>query len=67
VEIPVHYHSRSFSEGKKVTLLGDPLSWVRACFKYRFAPIYRGGRPTRREPVSRSEASVDRIGPPAAS
>ena len=39
VELPVHYESRSFSEGKKITMFGDPLSWVRACFKYRFAPI----------------------------
>ena len=41
LEVPVHYRSRSFSEGKKITLLGDPLSWVRACFKYRFGSIYR--------------------------
>jgi glycosyltransferase involved in cell wall biosynthesis len=41
VEVLVRYHSRSFSEGKKVSLLGDPLSWIRACFKYRFTPIYR--------------------------
>ena len=41
LEVPVHYRSRSFSEGKKITLLGDPMSWVRACFKYRFGSIYR--------------------------
>lgn len=40
VEVPVAYRSRSFSEGKKVSVLGDPLSWVVACFKYRFAPIW---------------------------
>ena len=40
LEIPVSYQSRSFSEGKKVSILGDPLSWVVACFKYRFAPLY---------------------------
>jgi glycosyltransferase involved in cell wall biosynthesis len=40
LEVPVSYHSRSFSEGKKINLLGDPISWVRACFKYRFAPLY---------------------------
>jgi glycosyltransferase involved in cell wall biosynthesis len=39
-ELPVRYHSRSFAEGKKITLLRDPMTWVRACFKYRFAPIY---------------------------
>ena len=42
LELPVHYESRSFSEGKKITMIGDPLSWVRACFKYRFAPISEG-------------------------
>jgi hypothetical protein len=40
IEIPVWYHSRSFSEGKKISLLSDPVSWVKACFKYRFAPLY---------------------------
>ncbi len=49
VELPVHYESRSFSEGKKIAMFGDPLSWVRACFKYRFAPI--SGKPAE-QPVS---------------
>jgi hypothetical protein len=40
IEIPVWYHSRSFSEGKKISLLSDPVSWVKACFKYRFVPLY---------------------------
>jgi glycosyltransferase involved in cell wall biosynthesis len=39
-EIPVSYHSRSFSEGKKVSVLRDPWTWVVACFKYRFARLY---------------------------
>jgi hypothetical protein len=38
-EIPVSYHSRSFSDGKKITLLRDPLTWILACFKYRFQPV----------------------------
>jgi SAM-dependent methyltransferase len=38
-EIPVNYRSRSFAEGKKVTMIRDPLTWLRACFKYRFAPL----------------------------
>jgi glycosyltransferase involved in cell wall biosynthesis len=38
-EIPVNYQSRSFAEGKKVTFFRDPLTWVRACFKYRFVPL----------------------------
>jgi len=39
-EIPVSYHSRSFSEGKKVSFFRDPFTWIRACFKYRFSPLY---------------------------
>jgi len=39
LEIPVNYVSRSFAEGKKVTLVRDPLTWVRACFKYRFSRL----------------------------
>lgn len=41
LEIPVNYTSRSFSEGKKVSFFRDPLTWVWACFKYRFQPLRR--------------------------
>jgi len=41
VEIPVNYVSRSFAEGKKVSMLRDPLTWIRALVKYRFAPLDR--------------------------
>jgi len=48
-EIPVNYRSRSFSEGKKVNMLRDPLTWIKAILKYRFTrvfelPTYRNGR-----------------------
>jgi len=36
VEIPVSYQSRSFKEGKKVTIFGDPMTWFRALAKFRF-------------------------------
>ena len=39
LEIPVNYASRSFAEGKKVTMVRDPLTWFRACFKYRFSSL----------------------------
>jgi hypothetical protein len=39
-EIPVNYVSRSFKEGKKVNMFRDPLTWIRASFKYRFVSIY---------------------------
>ena len=44
LEIPVNYRSRSFNEGKKVSLVRDPLTWIRACFKYRFAPLGKNPR-----------------------
>jgi SAM-dependent methyltransferase len=40
VELPVAYHSRSFSEGKKISVFRDPPTWVRACFKFRFSRLY---------------------------
>ena len=39
IELPVNYRSRSFKEGKKVSLFGDPISWVKVCFKLRFTRI----------------------------
>ncbi len=36
VEIPVSYRSRSFNEGKKVSMIRDPITWMRALVKYRF-------------------------------
>lgn len=35
-EIPVTYKSRSFIEGKKVTMFFDPLTWIKAIIKYSF-------------------------------
>ncbi|HOV80011.1 MAG TPA: methyltransferase domain-containing protein [Bacillota bacterium] len=40
LEVPVNYRSRSFREGKKVSLVRDPLLWLRALLKYRFEPLY---------------------------
>lgn len=36
VEIPVRYTSRSFKEGKKVSMFRDPPQWLWAWAKYRF-------------------------------
>ena len=38
-EIPVNYNSRSFKEGKKVNMIRDPFTWLKASFKYRFVKI----------------------------
>jgi glycosyltransferase involved in cell wall biosynthesis len=39
IEIPVAYRSRSFAEGKKIRMFRDPLTWIKALVKYRFAPL----------------------------
>ncbi len=39
IELPVNYRSRSFKEGKKVSLFGDPISWVKVCLKLRCTRI----------------------------
>jgi hypothetical protein len=40
VEIGVRYNSRSFDEGKKVSMLGDPPTWIRAGFRHRFSDLH---------------------------
>lgn len=37
VEIPVNYRSRSFKAGKKVRVFRDPVMWMMAIFRLRFA------------------------------
>ncbi len=39
LEIPVNYRSRSFAEGKKVSFLRDPLTWLRALVKFRLSRV----------------------------
>lgn len=39
LEIPVNYRSRSFKEGKKVSILRDPITWIRALIKFRLQPL----------------------------
>lgn len=39
IEIPVNYRSRSFKQGKKVSISNDPWTWLRALVKYRFVKI----------------------------
>jgi glycosyltransferase involved in cell wall biosynthesis len=36
IEIPISYKSRSFKEGKKISMFRDPVSWVWALVKFRF-------------------------------
>lgn len=39
VELPVNYRSRSFKQGKKVSMFRDPLTWLKALLKLRLATI----------------------------
>jgi len=39
VEIPVNYRSRSYAQGKKVSLWRDPWTWLRALARYRLCRI----------------------------
>jgi glycosyltransferase involved in cell wall biosynthesis len=39
VEVPVTYESRDFKSGKKVRLFRDPLTWIVALVRFRFAPL----------------------------
>jgi glycosyltransferase involved in cell wall biosynthesis len=36
IEIPISYKSRSFKEGKKISMFRDPVSWIWALAKFRF-------------------------------
>jgi glycosyltransferase involved in cell wall biosynthesis len=39
IEIPISYKSRSFKEGKKVSMWRDPLTWIIAWGRSRFGPL----------------------------
>jgi glycosyltransferase involved in cell wall biosynthesis len=39
IEIPISYKSRSFKEGKKISMFRDPLTWLWAVVKYRFVKL----------------------------
>ncbi|MFM7752409.1 MAG: glycosyltransferase family 2 protein [Opitutaceae bacterium] len=39
IEIPVSYKSRSFKEGKKISMFRDPVTWLWALAKFRFQRV----------------------------
>ena len=43
LELPVNYRARSPSEGKKVSMLRDPWTWIRALVKFRWSRLYTPG------------------------
>lgn len=55
VEIPVNYRSRSFKEGKKVSTLRDPLTWLAALAWLRFCRIDPLAEIERRRASGRAE------------
>ena len=58
IEIPVSYVSRSFTEGKKISIFRDPLNWMWALVKYRTVPLGR------HEPVTaNADEAVDQPSP----
>ncbi|HEX5000064.1 MAG TPA: hypothetical protein VFY29_17725, partial [Terriglobia bacterium] len=61
IEIPVNYRSRSFKEGKKVSMWRDPITWVRALIKLRLATV----DPLREIEQLRKENAADRAAAPA--
>jgi hypothetical protein len=44
IELPVNYASRSFAEGKKVSVMRDGLTWVFTILRARFSPLGNGRR-----------------------
>jgi glycosyltransferase involved in cell wall biosynthesis len=49
IELPVNYRSRSPTEGKKVSMVRDPLTWIRALVRFRWSPLYRRHKTAGRE------------------
>jgi glycosyltransferase involved in cell wall biosynthesis len=39
IEIPISYKSRSFKEGKKISMFRDPITWLWALAKFRFKRV----------------------------
>jgi glycosyltransferase involved in cell wall biosynthesis len=39
IEIPISYQSRSFKEGKKISVFRDPVTWMWALLKFRFCRL----------------------------
>jgi hypothetical protein len=45
VELPENHRARSFSDGKKIAIFSDPITWLRAAFKFRNSPLYHFDAP----------------------
>jgi hypothetical protein len=60
VEIPVNYRSRSFKEGKKVSVFHDPITWIRALIRFRFVRLPRWAEPVPKESPAQIESPASR-------
>ncbi|HYD84883.1 MAG TPA: glycosyltransferase, partial [Opitutus sp.] len=60
IEIPVNYRSRSFKEGKKVSVIRDPLTWLRAVVRFRFSRLPRWAEPVPQSTAQPAETSLAR-------
>jgi hypothetical protein len=40
LEVSVNYRSRSLKQGKKVSIVRDPWTWLWALIRFRFSPLY---------------------------
>jgi SAM-dependent methyltransferase len=58
VEIPVNYRSRSFKEGKKVSVIRDPLTWLRALVRFRFVRLPRWAEPVEQPDAAKVETAT---------
>jgi glycosyltransferase involved in cell wall biosynthesis len=62
MEVPVSYESRGFSEGKKIRIVADPVTWVVAILKCRFSRLYEPGTlPVRAKGAPRPRGFADRV------
>jgi hypothetical protein len=58
LELPVNYRSRSFKQGKKVSMIRDPLMWLRALLKLRLMKIDPLTEVERSRPAAGEEKQV---------
>jgi glycosyltransferase involved in cell wall biosynthesis/protein-L-isoaspartate O-methyltransferase len=65
LEIPVNYRSRSFAEGKKVSLFRDPITWFRVFIKLRLSRFDPLGEVERQRREKLEEAGAPRDVEPA--
>jgi glycosyltransferase involved in cell wall biosynthesis len=57
LEVPVTYTARSFASGKKIRLFRDPPTWLRACLRFRLAPIRRNAEAVNPSAPAQAELS----------